>query len=54
MESLLHKLLGPTFILVKNTYQKAANLALQLILAAGMGKIESFEAYTYRKIKLHH
>ena len=43
MESLLHQLLGSTFIFVKNTHQKAANSALQLILAAGMGYIESFE-----------
>ena len=28
---------------VKNTHQKASNLALQLILDAGMGYIDSFE-----------
>ena len=43
MERLLHQRLRSTFILVKNTHQKAANLALQIILAAGMGYIESFE-----------
>ena len=43
MESWLHQLSGSTLIFVKNTAQKAANLALRLILAAGMGYIESFE-----------
>ena len=41
-ESLLHQLSGSTFIFVKSTHQKIANLALRLILAAGMGSIESF------------
>ena len=40
MESLLHQLLGPTFIFVKTTHRKAAKLALRLILAAGIGFIE--------------
>ena len=43
MESKLHKLSWSTLIFVKNTHQKAANLALRHILAAGMGFIESFE-----------
>ena len=34
MESLLHKLSGYTFIFVKNTHQKAANLMFCLILPA--------------------
>ena len=37
IESYLQQLLGSTFIFVKNTHPKAVNLALQLILAAGMG-----------------
>ena len=41
-ESLLHQFSGSTFIFVKNTNRKVTNLALRLILAAGMGSIESF------------
>ena len=36
MESFLYQLLGSTSVFVKNTHQKAADFALQLILAAGM------------------
>ena len=36
MESLLHQLSGYTFIVVKNTHQKAANLMFRLILPAAM------------------
>ena len=36
MESLLHQLSGYTFIFVKNTHQKAANLTFLLILPAAM------------------
>ena len=43
MESLLHQLSGYTFIFVKNTHQKAANLMFRLILPAGMGSIQSCE-----------
>ena len=43
MESLLHHLSGSTVIFVKNTHQKAANLAFPLMLAAGMVQIENFE-----------
>ena len=43
MESLSHQLSGPTFKFVKNAHQKAAKFALRLILAAGIGYIESFE-----------
>ena len=32
----LHKLSGYSYFVVKNTQQKAANLALRIILAAGM------------------
>ena len=43
MESLLHQLSGSTLILKKkNKHQKVENLALRLILAAGMGYIQSF------------
>ena len=37
MESLLHHPIGSTFIFVKIAQQKATNLALRQILAAGMG-----------------
>jgi hypothetical protein len=40
MERYLHQLPGSTFIFF---FQIAANLALRLILAAGMGYIESFK-----------
>ena len=42
MVSLLHQHSGSTIIFVKNTHQKATNLAFPL-LAAGMVQIESFE-----------
>ena len=42
MESKFYPLSGSTLIFVKNTPQKAANLAVRLILAARMGFIESF------------
>ena len=44
-ESLLHQLSRYTFIFVKNTHQKATNLALLLLLAAGMRYIESCKVY---------
>ena len=43
MESYLHQLSGSSSIFVKSKHQKAANLELQLILAARMGYTESFE-----------
>ena len=43
MESKFHHLSGSTFIFVKNTHLKFANLALRLVLAAKLDYIESFE-----------
>ena len=40
------QLSGSSSIFVKNKHQKAANLELQLILAARMGYTESFEMWS--------
>ena len=43
MESLLHQLSGSTFIFVKNTHQKSANLMFCLILPVAKGSIQCGE-----------
>ena len=43
MESFLHQLSGSTFIFVKNTHQKSANLMFCLILPVAKGSIQCGE-----------